>query len=81
MKNQINSKGLSRRKFVGVLGGGVVFIVSGWRLLPEFINNEKEDYPGQNQVLKDKMYQLGYRFMKIIKLPFTTLHLRWVRAV
>ncbi|NNF74412.1 MAG: xanthine dehydrogenase family protein molybdopterin-binding subunit [Flavobacteriaceae bacterium] len=54
MEEQIKSKGLSRRKFVGVIGGGVVFLVAAWKLAPDFLLNEEglpiksySDFQGQ----------------------------------
>lgn len=41
MKKQIISKGLSRRAFVGTLGGGVVFVVAAWNLAPNILLDEK----------------------------------------
>ncbi|RLD29725.1 MAG: xanthine dehydrogenase family protein molybdopterin-binding subunit [Bacteroidetes bacterium] len=41
MEGQIKSKGISRRKFVGIIGGGVVFLVSAWKLAPNLFLDEE----------------------------------------
>lgn len=54
MEEQIKSKGISRRKFVGIIGGGVVFLVSAWELAPNLLIddegkqiNSNSDFEGQ----------------------------------
>ena len=49
MKNQSISKSLSRRKFVGVIGGGVVFLVAGWKI-PALLDAINADSSGSKSI-------------------------------
>jgi len=51
MENQVISKELSRRKFVGVIGGGVVFLVAGWKI-PGMFDASNTESSGSNSILK-----------------------------
>ena len=55
MGNQGKFKGLSRRRFIGTIGGGVIFVVGAWKLAPDLFSDHQgtpvktgSDFEGQN---------------------------------